>query len=264
MNITAIVLDLILIGAVCYYFSRGWRRGFVSTFIYAIGYLVACVGGYIGSRALAETSYQLFIRDRLIGSIRDALTQSAPAADLSASIEAILETVPQMVREFVLSFFGGMDALIGEFGGMLTGAPETVSVSVADQILYPVIYALLQAIFFLLLFFAIMVLVRSLSKVFRGVRHLPLIGSVNALLGGALGLVQGMVVIFIVTMALRLLVGLTGDSLPLLNSDVVESTYLFRLLYDWNPIGGISSGFEGFSLPGQGAHLLQGTGLRMS
>ena len=123
--------------------------------------------------------------------------------------------------------------------------------TIADQMLYPIIYTLLQALFFLLLFFAIMVIVRSLSKVFRGVRHIPLIGPVNSLLGGVLGLVQAAVVILIVVMALNLIIGVTGDGIPYLNNEAISKTYLFRYIYDWNPVGGISAGWGdlGLSLP---------------
>ena len=136
---------------------------------------MALAGAYIGSRALAETTYQLFIRQKLVQSVSDALQNSAASADVTASIGAVLESVPKLLRSFVTTFFGGMEGLTKEFGSTLAGAADSVSATIADQMLYPIIYTLLQALFFLLLFFAIMVLVRSLSKVFRGVRHLSLI-----------------------------------------------------------------------------------------
>lgn len=248
MNITAIIFDLLLIAAILYYFGRGWRKGFLSTLVHVVGYVLACYGAYIGSRALAETIYQLFIRQKLIRSVGDALQNSAASADVSASIGAVLQTMPKMLQGFVTSFFGGVEGLTKEFGGMLSGTAETVSIAVADQMLYPIIYTVLQAISFLLLFFAIMVLVRSLSKIFRGVRHIPLIGPVNSLLGGVLGLVQGMVIIFIVVMALHLFIGLTGGNIRYLNDEAIGQTYLFRYVYNWNPIGGISANLGDLSL----------------
>ena len=73
MNITAIVLDLLLVAAVIYYFGHGWRKGFLSTLVHVVGYVLACCGAYIGIRALAETTYQLFIRQKLVQSVSDAL-----------------------------------------------------------------------------------------------------------------------------------------------------------------------------------------------
>ncbi len=253
MNITAIVLDLLLIAALIYYFAHGWHKGFLSTLVHVVGYVLALVGAYIGSRALAETTYQLFIRQKLVQSVSDALQNSA-ASDVTASIGAVLETIPQMLRGFVTTFFGGVEGLEKEFGNTLMSTADSVGATIADQMLYPIIYTLLQALFFLLLFFAIMVIVRSLSKAFRGVRHIPLIGSVNSLLGGVLGLVQAAVVILIVVMALNLLIGLTGDGIPYLNNEAISKTYLFHYLYDLNPIGGISAslgdlGLSSLSLP---------------
>lgn len=235
------ILDLLLVAAIVFYFARGWHKGFLSTLVQVVGYVLALCGAYIGSRALAETTYQLFIREKLVQSVSDALQNSAASADITATIGAVLEAVPKMLQGFVTSFFGGVDGLAKEFGSTLSGAAESVSATIADQMLYPIIYTLLQALFFLLLFFAIMVIVRSLSKVFRGVRHIPLIGSINSLLGGILGLVQAAVIVLIIVMALNLLIGVTGDGIPYLNNEAIGETYLFRYVYDWNPIGGVSA-----------------------
>lgn len=250
MNITAIVLDLLLAAAILYYFVHGWRKGFLSTFVHVVGYVLACCGAYIGSRALAETTYQLFIRQKLVQSVSEALQNSAASADVTTSIGAVLQTVPKVISGFVTTFFGGMEGLVKEFGDTIASTADSVGATIADQMLYPIIYTLLQALFFLLLFFAIMVIVRSLSKVFRGVRHIPLIGPVNSLLGGALGLIQGAVIVLIVVMALNLLIGVTGDSIPYLNNEAIAKTYLFRYVYDWNPIGGISAGLGSLGLSG--------------
>ena len=59
MNITAIILDLLLVAAIIYYFGHGWRKGFLSTLVHVVGYVLALAGAYIGSRALAETTSSL-------------------------------------------------------------------------------------------------------------------------------------------------------------------------------------------------------------
>ena len=88
----------------------------------------------------------------------------------------------------------------------------------------------IEAIFFLLLFAACMVLVRCLTRVLRGVERLPVIGPVNALLGAAMGAIEVLVLFFVAAVTVRLLLDFTGG-FTWLNEEIISSTRLFRYFY---------------------------------
>ena len=100
--------------------------------------------------------------------------------------------------------------------------------------IYPVLYILLQGLLFLLLFAACMVLVHCLAKVLRGVERLPVIGTVNGLLGGVMGALEALVVLFVAAVAVRLLLDATGG-FSWLNASIIDETYLFRHFYYFDP-----------------------------
>ena len=78
MNITAIILDLLLVAAIILLFRPRLAQRLLSTLVHVVGYVLALAGAYIGSRALAETTYQLFIRQKLVQSVSDALQKIPP------------------------------------------------------------------------------------------------------------------------------------------------------------------------------------------
>lgn len=232
MNLSVLALDGLLAACVVFLVVRSYREGFLRTAVNALGHLASWAVAFVGSRALAEACYQLFFRDRLISSIGDAI-DGAAGLDLAGKLSAAMEVLPGFFRTVLAA--AGLDAavLAQEFSGHAASPAQTISVSIADTVLYPVLYMLMQSISFLLLFIACTVLVRCLSRALQKVDRLPLIGSVNALLGAAMGLVEAVVVIFVAVAAVRLLLELTGG-FSWLNASIIEGTYLFRLFYHFD------------------------------
>jgi len=247
MEIAALILDVIVIFIILFNFFVCWRRGFLASLFKVLGFAIACCGAYIGSRALAETVYQLFLRQKLIKTVGEALASSAN--DLNLSVQAVLDTVPKWLHGFFIDFFGGRDGVTSEVGSLMSGSVQSMSVSVVDEMLYPILFSVLQAVFFILLFFAIMIVVKGLTRILKGVKNIPLLGPVNSLLGGILGVLQGVLLVAVLVLALNLFNGITGNSVAFVNETVINETYAFRYFYEWNPIGGISAstGDLGFS-----------------
>ena len=110
---------------------------------------------------------------------------------------------------------------------------RALSVSITDGVLYPILYMLLQGLLFLVLFAACMVLVHCLTKVLKGAERLPVIGTVNSLLGAVMGAAEALVVLFVAAVAVRLLLDVTGG-FSWLNENIVGQTYLFRYFYNFD------------------------------
>ncbi len=246
MEIGALILDILIAFIFLFYFIMNWKRGFLASLFKILGFAIACAGAYIGSRALAETVYQLFLRQKLIKSVSETLVNTT--SDLNMSVDAVLSNVPVWLRSFFIDFFGGREGVQNEVGSLMSDSVHSMSVSVTDEMLYPILYTVLQAVFFILLFFAIMIVVKGLSRILKGVKHIPLLGPVNSLLGGILGIVQGVLIAVILVLVLNLFNGVTANSVKYVNQDAISQTYIFRHFYDWNPIGGISASEGDFGI----------------
>lgn len=108
------------------------------------------------------------------------------------------------------------------------GAKQLTEVSVK-----PMALMIIKIIVFIIVFAILMIIVRFASGLISGtVKAVPLVGSANSFLGGVLGLIQGAVLVLVITFAIKLLVTLTSNDLLLFNTPTIEETHIFKLIYN--------------------------------
>ena len=238
ITVASVLLDVMVILITGSFVWFGIRRGFLVTLVNSCGRLISCIGAYIGSRALATTIYQVYIRERLIDSIAGSVTENFADYDISMQISTIMQEVPGIVRNMVYGVFGDTSSLAGQIGDTLNGTVESAATQVVDQIIYPVVYVVLQSILFLLLFFCLKIVIGALSETLRNIRKCLLIGVPDMLAGGVLGFLEAMLCVFVIVVFIRLLVYASGAQIPFLSNDAIESTKLFKIFYNASPFSG--------------------------
>ena len=75
---------------------------------------------------------------------------------------------------------------------------------------------------------------RRVVNVLGFVNKVPLLGPVNALLGGILGAGKGVIVFSLVSVALAVVVYLTGGENPFFNEEVINGTFLYHYIYNFS------------------------------
>ncbi len=230
MNIVSIILDAAFVVTVLVMIRSAYRRGFLQSVVQTIGYIAASILAFWGSRVLSEAVYQLFFRDSLRGKLEEALIAASDSGDLAERLQKVAETLPQFLQNLLSSSGMGPDALAEQLHGSVEESAAQLSNVILETAIHPLLTMLLQGICFLILFSAAMVLVRCLVKLLRGVRHIPLVGTLNAVLGGVMGLIQAAVVWFVVAVAIDFIIALTGG-FDWLNAQTVQEGFIFRHFY---------------------------------
>ncbi|MGI5893374.1 MAG: CvpA family protein [Candidatus Merdivicinus sp.] len=232
MNIPSILLDVIFAVTVIWIIYTAYRQGFLQSVVRTLGYLAAVIIAFFGGRMLSEACYQLFFRDRLRASLETALLESAEGNNFSEKISATIEALPKLVQNLLETAGMGPDALADRLSGSMEQSAHELSGMILETILHPLIATLLYGICFLVLFSAVMILVRCLAKAARGVRHIPLVGSVNSLLGAAMGLIQALAIWFVISAVLEFIIGMTGGT-EWLNRQTISDSFLFGRFCEW-------------------------------
>ena len=232
-----LLLDLAAVLFVAASVRAAARRGFVRTVVQLVGFFVSMFLANLIAGPAAEYAFGRFIRQPLLEKVTEQLSQTGSADAFLQSLAAVLESIPAYLKNAME--FAGLPAdwtIPSASGGI-----EQVAGQIVDETIAPTCIALITTIFFLLLFSLFMFLTRMAARCFTGLRNVPIVGTLNTFLGGCVGAVEGVLYLYLAVTTVSLVLALTGDSIPFLNRQTLESTWLIRLLLEQSALGALSA-----------------------
>lgn len=180
--------------------------------------------------------------------ISEQIVSSGSADGFLQTLAAVLESIPSYLRNALE--FAGLPADLTL--PSIADSTEQLAASIVEQTIGPTCIALFSTIFFLLFFSLFMFLTRIVARCFTGLRHIPIVGPLNSVLGGCVGAVEGVLYLYLMVAIASLVLALTGDSIPYLNRQTLESTWILRLFLEKSALGALPApDFSGYIAIGQ-------------
>ena len=118
------------------------------------------------------------------------------------------------------------------------------SQKIADTAIKPAAVAVLSALSFIIVLLIAAIICAILAKSLKLVNKLPLLGSLNAFLGGLLGALKGIIIVLIVNWVLVLVVGDGGKLFSVITAETLNSSIIMKNLTAINPLNHL---FETFT-----------------
>ncbi|MEG0614232.1 MAG: CvpA family protein [Oscillospiraceae bacterium] len=155
----------------------------------------------------------------------------------SSMVQNIIDKLPAALRETANEFLNSSTENITNSVKQLSKTPKEAAEFIEESFIRESVISLIKVISFLLALALLMIIVRVLAKVFAQVHKLPLIGSADSVLGGILGITEGLAVVFIISIVIHLLIGVTNNEMIVLNTQTIDQTVLFKMFYNINILG---------------------------
>lgn len=209
------VAVLIIVGFVCA------KKGFARSVLDFLAYIVSLVGAYIVSKVGALFIYEVMIKKSMVSMMEKALN----SVEESAGLDGVLQQLPGFLTK-LMEFAGTQlqeEDLLGE-------TISTAASAIEAQVIGPAVMMFIQIILMLVLFGVLFFFAKRLAKMIAKLFDLPLIGTMNHMAGFILGILEGLIVLYVLTMAFKLVVAVTGGFPPYLTRDVLDSTLMSRLM----------------------------------
>lgn len=255
------IWDIIIVCVAAGVIWRAWRTGLVSAAIRLLGALAAYAGAWIVSGPLSVYLYTNFAHERLVryaeGLIPAELTkltdalQLAGGADTLSALGIKIQDVTVMVsgalaeklREFGLDNLPfdliDTDKAGGEIAGKVLEQGITPAEAITTALLQPLATTALRVVGFVVVFGLLLMVVNLLYRVGFGVNKLPLVGGLNRLLGVGVGVVEALVVVYILCMVLAIVSALFGAKVEWLNWNELQKTKIFSAVVGFRPPAGL-------------------------
>lgn len=219
MTITTV--DIIILVIIAVYALLGLRRGFAATVAYTLGSLAALIGALAAAARFKQP----------VGTLLAPFMQST-----------VSQAIPEL-SQVAGSAIEAWDDVSSYLQGILTA--HGVSLDVLDNSEHPqevlsnaIAQSAGEAIAYIIIFIAVFLLIKLLLHVIMSalgiITHLPVIHSFNALAGGLLGAVTGLVLCTCVLWALKLFAPTVYSDVGVLSPSVMQNSSIARYLVGWN------------------------------
>ena len=166
------------------------------------------------------------------------IAANAVGSDFFDSLCEYTAAVGSVVPDFFGTAFsqieGGSIAAVRSVVLNMIDSSSSVKEAIIGGMIEPSFIMGAQTVAFIVIFGVVCVVIELIAWGLKVVNKIPLLGKVNAFLGGVAGLIQGLITVFIICVAVRLVVTLSGGDMMFFNEMTINSTYIFGTMYNFD------------------------------
>lgn len=220
----ALILDVILIAVIVLTAFHYKKKGFVAGLLDLVGNLLALLVAWIASDRISPTVFENFFKQGLIEKITQTV-QEQGTSGLTMLVENFSSILPGGMADEVTR---SLQEILG------SGAPD-LAVRIVDTILTPLIVPMITVVLFFIAFAVCKLVISMLVAVLTNINKIPVIGSVNELLGILVGVAGGVLNVVLLLCLIWAVVAITNNNLPVLNNDMLSGSMMYSLFSKYNP-----------------------------
>ena len=229
----AYIIDIIIVALFVIIVALAYKKGFLSTVIDTFALGISAVVSYMFVEPVAEGAYNLFVRNLVETRFTRVLDDISSTLSVSEKVTAMIEGLPPSAVKLAEAMgvnFKSL-ALSMSAGGNLS---EDALIDLAvDKIGHPIMINVTEVVTFIAMFVIIAIALKFLAGVFKKANDIPLLGKLNAGLGGVIGIVKAVALLFVICTAFYFIAGMSGAK-PVI--DAVNSSIIYGFIIENNPI----------------------------
>lgn len=229
------ILDIAVILLFVLAIFIGYKRGFVKSIVRVVGCVLALVIAGALSGVIAGGIYDGFLASK----VEEQIVQYVPATDTTSIKEglgSVMDKLPSSVMNALGSYgIGSADEIVDSLESQLTGDVRQIASVISQSVVRPVAVLLLRMVCFFILFIVLMIVVIIVAHVVNKVFRLPGLKQVNGVLGAVLGVVEGILWVFIAVTIIHF-VAMSSSADAVISQASLDNSLLVGRLDAINPI----------------------------
>ncbi len=227
------ILDIVIVALFILVVALGYKKGFLSTVIDTFALGISAVVSYMFCEPVAEGAYNLFVRNLVETRFTRVLDDVSSTLSVSEKITAMIEGLPPSAVKLAEAMgmnFKSLELSISSGGNLSDEALIDLAV---EKIGHPIMICVTEVVTFIAMFVVITLALRFLAGIFKKANDIPFLGKLNAGLGGVIGVVKAVAILFVACTAFYFIAGMSGAT-PVI--DAVNSSIIYGFIIENNPI----------------------------
>lgn len=196
-----LVLDIILAGIFIVLVITAAKKGFVLTVLEVVAIIAALFCASYISEPIAQGSYDMFLKGNIIKAVNSEIDEKTTSANIG---DVAFDAIPQYAIDFAEC--AGIDTASVKIGisntiskAVQNGKFDEIGEKVEENCVRPVAVPAIRIIMFFVLFVVLLLVFRLVAKAVSKAVKLPLVGTLDTVLGGAIGALRGAAVLLIIS-----------------------------------------------------------------
>lgn len=226
-------LDIFFLVVAAVVIAVAAKKGFAATLVDTFSMVISAFAAYKASPIVAQYAYDSFIKGIFEARFSKALNEVSSSVAVTEKINAMLETIPKSFINFAEAVGVNVDSTISSIASSASTNEQLVEAAV-EKFAQNVVVTITQGLVFLIIFIVASILLSLLSKLFKRINDIPVVGTMNIVLGGVLGAVNAVVVIFVACSIMYLIVKMSADNSQLVQE--IEASKIYNIVTEYNPI----------------------------
>ncbi|MEG0898120.1 MAG: CvpA family protein [Oscillospiraceae bacterium] len=235
-NLMPLFIDAVTILVIFFFAYFSLKRGFASSAISLVGIVISFAAAIIISRIGSAFVYEVILKDNILALLAKNIGDITDSEILLAELSKAISSLPKFVVNMLDFETGGFSY---ELSRMINESSESIATAVLNILIAPIVKTVLRVLLFIIIFILSRIVFKILSSVLKFVRKIPVIGAVDGLLGGAIGLVEGVFVMFLIVSITTFLIKITNNTIPYITAETIEQTNLFQKFISFEKIIGL-------------------------
>jgi len=228
-----VILDILILFIFLLFVLKNYRKQQLRCALETISFVLAAGFSVPIATMLSDLCYSKMFRGALAHNLEPVLSDTAKLSGNFSNYDRVMEKMPSVVRFASESYQINTDANIAEVERLVTGNTTVAGVQIVDIVAQPVIEGVFRGTFCAVFFTGLQYLITAIGAMVENALYTPDRATQNTVLCGVFGCFKGLIVITVIVTTLQLILP-SLPTLPLLNTETLGNSFLFRLFYHQN------------------------------
>lgn len=223
---TSVIATIVVVAILLFFLFWGFRKGFLRILLTTMALVATIILAGILAPPFSEFLSDTFIGKGIEKKVNEYVEAKVdePIADRAKDTQdKLIDKLP--LPKFIREDISEKNTISEYFSRKVSGFTEYLKERLADSVLKAVAYVIL----FIIIFLAF----RILLRVTHMVNRIPIIGGINRILGAALGLLEGLLIVWCAALLIMMFANTPFGAQAI---EVINGNAFLKFLYDKNGI----------------------------
>jgi len=228
-----IIIDVLILLLLARFVIKNYKRPQLRCGIETVCFVLAAIFTVPLSIMVSNMAYEMLFRKVLAENIAPVVNSGSTLESTVSRYRIIMDKLPSVIRNAADSYQINSDANIAAIERLVKSGASDANLQVVDIVARPVIEGVFRGTLCVLFFVGLQYLVTAIGAMVENALYTPDRAMQNTVLCGVFGCFKGLIVITVIVTALQLILPAL-PKLPLLNTETLGSSFLFKLFYHQN------------------------------